>query len=51
VVCNAGNRDKMVAHFRRAAENHCDFEDASDRTALLALQGPKAVEIVSAMAG
>jgi aminomethyltransferase len=51
VVCNAGNRDKMVAHFRRAAENHCEFEDASDRTALLALQGPKAVEIVSAMVG
>ncbi|HMJ53153.1 MAG TPA: glycine cleavage system aminomethyltransferase GcvT [Polyangiaceae bacterium] len=46
VVCNAGNRDKISAHFRRAAENHCEFEDCSDRTALLALQGPRAIEIL-----
>ena len=42
IVCNAGNREKMAAHFRKAAENHCEFEDASDRMAMIALQGPRA---------
>ena len=50
IVCNAGNRAKMSAHFRKAAENHCEFEDASDRTAMIALQGPKALA-VAALAG
>jgi aminomethyltransferase len=50
IVCNASNRDKIAAHFRAAAENHCAFEDASDRTALIALQGPKAFAI-AALAG
>jgi aminomethyltransferase len=47
IVCNASNREKMTAHFRNAAENHCDYEDKSDRTALLALQGPKAFELLA----
>ena len=46
VVCNASNRDKIVAHFRRAAEGHCAFEDATERTALIALQGPKAFDVL-----
>jgi aminomethyltransferase len=46
IVCNASNREKMVAVFRRAAENHCTFEDRSDATALLALQGPKAFDVL-----
>jgi aminomethyltransferase len=50
IVCNAGNRDKISAHFRRAAEDHCEFDDRSDKTALLALQGPRALEIL-ALAG
>jgi aminomethyltransferase len=50
IVCNASNREKMAAHFKKAAENHCEFEDASDRTAMIALQGPKALEI-AALAG
>jgi len=45
VVCNASNRDKMVSHFRAAAEGKCKFEDATERIALLALQGPKALSI------
>ena len=49
VVCNASNRDKIVAHFRAAAEGRCRFEDASDRTALLALQGPRAVDVLRAL--
>ena len=50
IVCNAGNREKMTAHFRKAAENHCEFEDASDRMAMIALQGPRALA-VAALAG
>ncbi len=50
IVCNASNRDKMSEVFRRAAENHCEFEDRSDATALLALQGPKAFDVL-ALAG
>ena len=50
IVCNAGNRDKMAAHFRKAAEHHCEFEDASDRMAMIALQGPRALA-VAALAG
>jgi aminomethyltransferase len=51
VVCNASNRAKMAAHFAKAAENHCEFEDASDRTAMMALQGPKAFEILALAGG
>ena len=39
VVCNASNREKMSAHFARAAKDHCDFEDQSDATALIAAPG------------
>src|SRR5262245_37629441 len=46
IVCNAGNRDKISAHFAKAAENHCEFEDRSDQIALIALQGPRAIEIL-----
>lgn len=47
VVCNASNREKIVAHFAKAADQHCDFRDVSDDTALIALQGPKALGILS----
>jgi aminomethyltransferase len=47
IVCNAGNREKISAHFRKAAENHCQFDDRSDEIALLALQGPRALEILA----
>jgi aminomethyltransferase len=48
VVCNASNRAKISAHFARECEGRCDFDDASDRTALLALQGPRAPEVLGA---
>ena len=47
VVCNASNRAKMVAHFAEQAKGRCTFEDVSDDTALIALQGPKALEVLS----
>ncbi len=46
IVCNASNRDKIVGHFARAAQNHCEFEDESDATALIALQGPRAFDVL-----
>ena len=46
IVCNASNREKMVGVFRKAAENHCEFRDVSDETALIALQGPKAFDVL-----
>ena len=46
IVCNASNRDKMVKVFSNAAEHHCEFHDRSDETALIALQGPKAFDIL-----
>ncbi len=46
VVCNASNRDKISAHFKAAADNHCDFKDVSDDTALIALQGPRALGVL-----
>jgi len=48
VVCNASNREKIAHHFARAAEGRVAFRDASDETALLALQGPKALETLAA---
>jgi aminomethyltransferase len=47
VVCNASNRSKIVPHFQKASENHCDFKDRSDATGLLALQGPKAFDVLA----
>lgn len=46
VVCNASNREKMSAHFRKAAQDHCEFADKSDEIALVALQGPKAFDVL-----
>jgi aminomethyltransferase len=48
IVCNASNREKMVRHFAQAATDHCDFEDESDETALVALQGPRAFDVLAA---
>jgi aminomethyltransferase len=47
VVCNASNRDKISAHFAAAARGVCEFEDISDKTALLALQGPEALAVLN----
>jgi aminomethyltransferase len=47
IVCNASNREKISAHVRKACEHHCGFRDISDETALIALQGPRAAEILA----
>ncbi len=46
IVCNASNHTKMKAVFEKAAKDHCDFDDRTDATALLALQGPKAFDVL-----
>ncbi len=51
VVCNASNVAKISAWFARAAVDHCDFDDQSDSTALLALQGPRSFDVLAAMGG
>jgi len=48
VVCNASNRKKIASHFASRLAQDVSFEDASDRLALLALQGPQASQILAA---
>ncbi|HEY5924891.1 MAG TPA: glycine cleavage system aminomethyltransferase GcvT, partial [Kofleriaceae bacterium] len=43
VIFNAGNVDKDLNWFREHASTTCDVIDVSDQTALIAVQGPKAV--------
>jgi aminomethyltransferase len=42
IVVNASNREKDVAWFRENVGTWCEIIDASDETALIAFQGPKA---------
>ena len=49
VVCNASNRAKMSEVFLKASVDHCEFADKSDETALIALQGPKAFDVLALM--
>jgi aminomethyltransferase len=46
VVCNASNRPKIAAHFREALSGKAEFHDQSDETSLIAVQGPKALELL-----
>ena len=50
VVVNAANRHKDVAWMQAHLTGDVQFEDISDRVAQLALQGPKAREILSKVA-
>ncbi len=47
VVVNASNREKDVAHMRANLLPETDFEDLSDGIAELALQGPRAKEVLA----
>ncbi|MBK8173290.1 MAG: glycine cleavage system aminomethyltransferase GcvT [Sandaracinaceae bacterium] len=46
VVCNASNVEKISKHFEKAAKDHCEFRDVSEETALIALQGPRAADVI-----
>lgn len=48
LVVNASNKDKDVAHIsEHLSKFDCTLEDVSDDIALLALQGPKALEVLT----
>lgn len=47
MVVNASNREKDYKHIRENLDGDCELADISDDTAMVALQGPKAVEILT----
>lgn len=51
VIVNASNVAKDIEWFREHASTECDVIDVSDETALIAVQGPKAVAMVDKLAG
>ena len=51
VVCNAANHDKIAAHVAKAADHHCEFDDQTSTTSLIALQGPKAFDVLGRVGG
>ncbi len=47
MVCNASNRQKLLAHFEAVAADHgwsIGLEDRTEKTAMVALQGPSVIE-------
>lgn len=46
VVINAGNRDKDIAHMQKYLFGDVKFQDISDSLAQIAIQGPRAFDIV-----
>jgi len=50
VVINAANREKDIAWMLEHLGDDVSFDDASNRTAMIAVQGPRAVEMVNLMA-
>ena len=51
VIVNASNTAKDLEWFRDHTHSLCEIDDVSDGTALIAVQGPKAVELVDRLAG
>jgi aminomethyltransferase len=49
VVCNASNRDKIAGHLSALAQGRCAYADISDDTCLVAVQGPRALELLAAV--
>ena len=49
LVVNASNREAVVRRFEAALPADVQLDDASDRTALLALQGPKSDAVMQAV--
>src|SRR5882757_8347232 len=51
VIVNASNTAKDLEWFREHTHSLCEIEDVSDATALIAVQGPKAIALVDQLAG
>ena len=50
MVCNASNRHKLLGHFAEVKGDMAfKLEDETDSTAMVAIQGPKAMDLVSKM--
>lgn len=49
VVCNASNHEKISTHFAEQLRGQATLEDATFTTSMLALQGPKALEVLTAV--
>jgi aminomethyltransferase len=47
IIVNAANIDKDFAHFREHAEALCSLDNVSDQYGLLAVQGPRAIGLIS----
>jgi len=50
MVCNASNRDKLNKHFfaiRKQRDLDFDMSDSTEATAMVALQGPKAIDKIA----
>jgi len=48
---NAANRDKDFEHMRTVADGRCEVVDRSDEYVQLAVQGPKAIELMVSVVG
>src|SRR3569833_2314491 len=51
VIVNASNQRKDLEWFRDHANEHCNVEDVSVLSVLIAVQGPKAVAMIDALPG
>ena len=51
VIVNASNTAKDLEWFREQSHGQCEIDDQSDATALIAVQGPKAIALVDKLAG
>jgi aminomethyltransferase len=51
VIANAANRDADVSWIKKHLPEGIEFVDESDRTGLIALQGPKAIGIITELTG
>ncbi len=46
MVCNASNREKLLAWFHKVGLDNVTLEDETEKTAMVAIQGPKAVGLL-----
>lgn len=54
VVCNASNREKLLRHFREVRTKHdfdFDFNDQTESTGMVAIQGPKVIDRLADVLG
>ena len=50
-VVNAANKDRDLAHMKRAAGGDVEIEDQTSTSAMMALQGPRAAQVLAPLVG